>query len=59
MVVQDCRITGYKESFDDGVLSAEVTFKAPAFKQNGTGNITRESTQAVDAAGLPDLGGYL
>jgi len=58
ITVKDCRITGYKEGFDDGILSAEVTFKAPAFNLTGTGNITRESTLSDDGAGLPALAAY-
>jgi hypothetical protein len=52
ILVRDCRITGYKDGFDDGILSAEVTFKAPAFDSTGQGNIFRQSTKLTDSAGL-------
>lgn len=51
-------MTSYKESFDDKTLSAEVTFKGPAFNRAGTGNILREST--IDSGTvLPTLGNYV
>jgi hypothetical protein len=58
ITVKYCRVTEYKESFSDGILSAEVTFKAPAFNRSGTGSITRESVLWNDAAGLPTISGF-
>ena len=38
-------MTGYKPSFDDKILSAEVTFKWAAFQKDGSANKREESTQ--------------
>ena len=51
-------MTSYKESFDDKTVSAEVTFKGPAFNKAGTGNVHRESVKNGGGAGLSALSTY-
>jgi hypothetical protein len=58
LVFTQAYMTAYKDSFDDKIVSAEVTFKGPAFDKSGNGNITRESCKDGGAAGLPALGAY-
>jgi len=57
LVFTQAYMTAYKDSFDDKVVSAEVTFKGPAFNKEGTGNVTRQSSKS-DGAGLASLGNY-
>jgi len=58
LVFTQAYMTAYKDSFDDKVVSAEVTFKGPAFNKSGTGNVTRQSAKDGGAAGLSALGAY-
>lgn len=51
-------MTSYKDMFDDKIVSAEVTFKGPAFNKSGTGNVIRESCKDGGGAGLPASGSY-
>jgi len=58
LVFTQAYMTSYKESFDDKIVSAEVTFKGPAFNKAGTGNVTRQSAAYGGASGLSALGNY-
>lgn len=58
IVFENARVTGYSESFDDKILSAEVTFTVPPFNSSGSGNILRESVTSADASGLSALSEY-
>jgi hypothetical protein len=58
LTFKHARVTGYKESWDDKVLSVEVTFKGPAFDRTGNGNVMRESVNSSDGTALPTLKGY-
>jgi hypothetical protein len=58
LIFTQAYMTSYKESFDDKTVSAEVTFKGPAFNKSGTGNITRQSVKDGGANGLAALAAY-
>ena len=58
IVIKDMRMTSYKDSFDDKMVSAEITFKAPAFDTSGTGTVKYESCEASGSAGLPVIADY-
>lgn len=48
-VAKNVYITGYKPSFDDKNLSAEITFKWAPFAKAGTSNKTENSTAGTNA----------
>jgi len=58
LIFKHARMVGYKESFDDKVVSAEVKFKGPAFHTDATGNIIVDSATDGGSAGLAALSAY-
>lgn len=58
IIWKDARVTSFKPSFDDKILSAEVKFKCPAFGKTGTGLITVEHVTSQSAAGLSAAPAY-
>ncbi|MHA1829889.1 MAG: hypothetical protein ACTSX6_14710 [Candidatus Heimdallarchaeaceae archaeon] len=58
LVLKNARVTSYKDSWADKVLSADVTFTVSPFDASGTGTITRESVTSSDGTGLSALSEY-
>jgi hypothetical protein len=57
-VFKDLRVTGYEPDFGDGMLSATVTFKGPAFTKANVSTYQFESVKSTDSAGLSALSNY-
>lgn len=57
MYFNDARCTSYKANFGDKILSADVTFKGPAFNKSGTGTVHYESVTS-QSSNLPALAAY-
>jgi len=47
ITAKNCFMTKFQHSSDDKNVSAEVTFKCPAFGKTGNGNYKEESTESV------------
>lgn len=58
IVLKEARMTSYKDSFDDKLVSAEITFKAPAFDVDGTGTLTYESNEDGGSTALSAVTAY-
>jgi len=59
IILKEARMTSYKDSFDDMLVSAEVTFKAPAFDINGTGTLTYQSNEEGGSTALVSVTAYI
>ncbi len=56
--ISSARMISCKPSFTDGILKLTFAFKIPAFKKDGTANVTEESGDGTTSPSLPDLGNY-
>lgn len=58
LIIEELRMTDYKEAWEDNTLVINVTLTGPAFKQDGSATVTRESVAAGDGSGLSSLSSY-
>jgi len=58
IVIKEMRMTSYKDSFDDKMVSAEVTFKAPAFTTSGAKTLDYQSCEDSGSTGLSAVSDY-
>jgi hypothetical protein len=56
--LREARITNYTPSWSDKIVSAEVTFKAPAFSYAGSATLRVESIENGGASGLSAVTSY-